>query len=400
MFATDKPRLCVYNDGMMNISNRTYRFRGFASLGVVGCLLLTSTVFGQDHTRRELTFPDVYGYVTMKCDFHMHTVFSDGLVWPTIRVQEAWRDGLDAIAITDHIEYHPHKADVSTNYARTYDIAKPAADSLGLLLVRAAEITRPEPPGHLNALFLEDIGPLCTPDYHDAVKAAADQGAFLFWNHPGWKQPGNKSVWYKEQGEFYEKGWLRGLEIVNGPDYDPIVHQWAVDKNLTPMGNSDVHDPIDMVYDGSALHHRPVTLVFASAKSLDALKEGLMERRTVIWSSTNLFGPSEYLSPIFEKSVRVMNSSIAIKGKGSATLNLYNASPCEFTLRSLDTLKGIKLPSKLVLPPGRTVACKITVTDPRDGQQTLELPFKAMNLHPAPGETQPVEIRATVHFTP
>lgn len=384
----------------MKISNRTGWFRGFALLGVAGSLLLASAAIAQDRTRRELTFPDIFGYVTLKCDFHLHTVFSDGLVWPTIRVQEAWRDGLDAIAITDHIEYHPHKADVSTNYARPYDIAKPAADSLGLLLVRAAEITRPEPPGHLNALFLEDIGPLCTPDYHDAVKAAADQGAFLFWNHPGWKQPGNKSVWYKEQGEFYEKGWLRGLEIVNGSDYDRIVHQWAVDKNLTAMGDSDAHNPIDMEYDESAARHRPITLVFAHAKSLSALKEGLMESRTVVWSTTNLFGPSEYLKPILEKSVRVMNPSVSIKGKGSATLDLYNASPCEFTLRSLDTLKGIKLPAKLVLPPGRSVACKITATDPRDGLQTLELPFKAVNLHPAPGETQPVQIRATVQFTP
>ena len=385
---------------IMKISNPATRLRGLACLGLAGPLLFACAAFGQDRARRELTFPDVYGYVTLKCDFHMHTVFSDGLVWPTVRVQEAWRDGLDAIAITDHIEYHPHKADVGTNTTRSYDIAKPTADSLGLLLVRAAEITRPEPPGHLNALFLVDAEPLCTPDYHDAVKAAADQGAFLFWNHPGWKQPGNKAVWYKEQGEFFARGWLRGLEIVNGPDYSPIVHRWAVDKNLTPMGNSDVHGPIDMSYDASAEHHRPVTLVFANEKSLSSLKEGLMDRRTVIWSSTNLYGSSEYLKPLLEKSVRVLNSSIKIQGKGSATLNLYNESPCEFTLRGQDTLKGIKLPGKLVLPPGRTVACKITATEVRDGGQTLLLPFMAANLHPAPGETQPVEIRVTVQFKP
>ena len=46
---------------------------------------------------------------TLKCDFHIHTVFSDGKVWPDIRVAEAWQEGLDAIAITDHIEYRPNK---------------------------------------------------------------------------------------------------------------------------------------------------------------------------------------------------------------------------------------------------------------------------------------------------
>ena len=59
--------------------------------------------------RRMLNMPDIPGYVTLKCDFHSHTVFSDGNVWPTQRVGEAWRDGLDALAITDHIEYQPHK---------------------------------------------------------------------------------------------------------------------------------------------------------------------------------------------------------------------------------------------------------------------------------------------------
>ncbi len=53
--------------------------------------------------------PDMSEYKTLKCDFHMHTVFSDGLVWPTIRVDEAIDEGLVAIAITDHLEYLPHK---------------------------------------------------------------------------------------------------------------------------------------------------------------------------------------------------------------------------------------------------------------------------------------------------
>jgi len=65
--------------------------------------------------RKEIRIPDIAGYRTLKCDFHMHTVFSDGNVWPTVRVDEAWREGLDAIAITDHVEYHPHKEDIPPN---------------------------------------------------------------------------------------------------------------------------------------------------------------------------------------------------------------------------------------------------------------------------------------------
>ena len=55
-------------------------------------LLIAVSVSAQD--RVEINIPDIPGYRTLKCDFLMHTVFSDGDVWPTVRVQEAWAEGL------------------------------------------------------------------------------------------------------------------------------------------------------------------------------------------------------------------------------------------------------------------------------------------------------------------
>ena len=59
-------------------------------------------LFAQE--KGKIVIPDLKDYLTLKCDFHIHTVFSDGSVWPTVRVDEAYREGLDAISITDHIE--------------------------------------------------------------------------------------------------------------------------------------------------------------------------------------------------------------------------------------------------------------------------------------------------------
>lgn len=59
----------------------------------------------------------------MKCNLHTHTVFSDGLVRPTVRIDEAYREGLDVIAITEHIEYRPHEEDVKANHNRSYEVA-------------------------------------------------------------------------------------------------------------------------------------------------------------------------------------------------------------------------------------------------------------------------------------
>ena len=78
-------------------------------------LIVFATSAGFAQNRREINVPDILGYKTLKCDFHVHTVFSDGDVWPTVRIQEAWMDGLDVIAITDHIEYRPHSQDIDAD---------------------------------------------------------------------------------------------------------------------------------------------------------------------------------------------------------------------------------------------------------------------------------------------
>ena len=40
-------------------------------------------------TRNEINIPGFDDYRVLKCDFHTHTVFSDGLVWPDGRIYEA-----------------------------------------------------------------------------------------------------------------------------------------------------------------------------------------------------------------------------------------------------------------------------------------------------------------------
>ena len=95
-------------------------------------LLATCLMNVQAQRRNEIQVPDLDGYTTLKCDFHMHTVFSDGLVWPTVRVDEAYREGLDAISLTEHIEYRPHKKDVVADHNRSFDLCQKQAEKLGL----------------------------------------------------------------------------------------------------------------------------------------------------------------------------------------------------------------------------------------------------------------------------
>ena len=71
---------------------------------IVNVFLIISSAIGHENDRK-IEFPDVPNYKTLLCDLHMHTVFSDGSVWPNIRVMEANKDGLDVIATTEHLEY-------------------------------------------------------------------------------------------------------------------------------------------------------------------------------------------------------------------------------------------------------------------------------------------------------
>ncbi len=346
-----------------------------AVLGLVAMLLCAGGVLAQ--VRHEVRIPDIPGYVTLKCDFHQHTVFSDGNVWPTVRVDEAWREGLDAIAITDHIEYQPHKNDIPTNHNRPYDIALPAAKDKGILLIRGTEITRDTPPGHFNALFLDDINPLDTKDLLDCMAAADKQGAFIWWNHPDWKP--EHIGWFDIHTTLYEKKYMRGIEVVNGDTYSASVHQWALDKNLTFMANSDIHAP-SLVEVSTAEKHRPMTLVFAKEKTIPAVKEALEAGRTAIWFEDKIIGRREYLELLFVAAVRI--TDIQREGKAVRfTIRNRSAVPMD-----LEKAEGPG-PKNVTLPPDSLLRVRLNASSP---EQTLKLSYVARNFLVAPGTGLPV----------
>jgi hypothetical protein len=63
------------------------------------------TIHQYKEARKEIILPQVRGLNIYKADLHTHSIFSDGSVTPQFRVSEAWQDGLDVIAITEHMEY-------------------------------------------------------------------------------------------------------------------------------------------------------------------------------------------------------------------------------------------------------------------------------------------------------
>lgn len=331
--------------------------------------------------RHEVNFPDLPGSQTLICDFHMHTVFSDGSVWPTVRVAEAWRQGLDAIAITDHVEYQPHKADLPTNHNRPYELASGPAKTVDLLIARATEITRDTPPGHFNALFLDDVNPIDTKEFLAAIEEANKQEAFVVWNHHAWKGE-ELGGWLEVHTTMFDNKWFQGMEICNGDSYYPTAHKWCLQKNLTMMGNTDIHDA-DLRLKSATDDHRTMTLVFVKQRTLPALKEALLEGRTVVWFKDQLIGRKEQLGPLFDACVQVAVPHLT-SGK-NLWVKIHNVSDVDVELER----SGGVGPLLLTLPARTTSLVRIITDQPAP----LELQYKATNFLVGPEENLPVVLK-------
>jgi hypothetical protein len=375
-------------------------------ISVVVILIISQLTFLPDcqaAARTEVKIPNIPGYLVLKCDFHMHTVFSDGAVWPSIRAEEAWREGLDAFAIADHIEYQPHEEDVRTNHNRSYEIARPRAEALGLEIIKGAEISRDMPPGHFNAIFLKDANALDANEWPDAIRTAIEQKAFVFWNHPGWtgQQPEGKSIWYDEHTELFEKGWMHGIEIVNGNEYYPLAHKWALEKKLTMLGNSDVHNPTNLDYQFHESRHRTMTLVLAKEKSEAAIKEALLQRRTVVYWKNVLIGEEKYLTPIFNQSIDIINSDVTLKGKKAVYVQIHNKSEIDFELVAEGAADDILAPPNITLYGNKTVLFKIRAkSEELSGKKQVRLVYRIKNLLIAPEQGLREGLTINVEFVP
>ena len=354
--------------------------------------ILPITLLSQSSNPRIIEFPDIPNYRTLKCDFHIHTVFSDGNVWPSIRVDEAIKDGLDAISLTEHIEYQPHGEDIPhPDRNRSYEIAKNQAKPHDLLVIHGAEITRGMPPGHANAIFIEDANKLKIDDPYEAYREANRQGAFVFWNHPNWVAQYRDGI-AKLTGmhdTLIAENLLHGIEVVNDLTYSDEAFQIVLDNDLTAIGTSDIHGLVDwqyMIPDGG---HRPICLVFAEEKTEESIKEALFAKRTVAWFNNMLIGHDEVLTPLVNACLEIVEATyqgpssvmtVVVKNNSDATFIMNNQS--EYTLHSDGHI--------FTLPAMEETTIEVKTLDQL---AEIELQLEVMNAYTAPKSHPTVRLR-------
>lgn len=321
-----------------------------ALIATSSCLAQTDTIqyrtfkgYLNQHNRGTIHIPDILGYRTIKADLHLHTHQSDACVAPYFRVWEAYQEGLDAIALTDHQPQPRYNKNPDGNISHLQ--AMRDAEVKSITLIRGAELTSHaykgnyKDVGHLNILFTTDNNRYYprTDDLnaHQADSILAIAQADSVWvttNHPGWPDKDSEfSAWLIGQ---IKKGRIQGVEIFNDQEFYPRAIDYVYDYNLAPIGATDCHWPIAWRFDLSRAH-RPMTLIFARDNSVKAIREALFDRRAVAYADNTLAGRKEYVEPLLRASLSVQKTGR--KNKTGYEVAITNASDIPYTLADTTT---------------------------------------------------------------
>lgn len=361
---------------------------------------------------RRINFPKLAdGRSVLAVDLHTHSVFSDGYVWPDVRVEEAKRDGLFALAVSEHLEYQPKAADIPhKDRNRSFQLASEAAkvrpnatgvDKQPLMVINGSEITKSTiQPGHMNAVFLTDANAVMPKAGLNAVDAAREQlktanaqGAFTFWNHPYWtsQTPNGVATLDPVHADFIKQGLLHGIEVANGADMSDEALKIALDNNLTILGTSDIHGLIDWDYDLEHGGHRTATLVLTNSETPDGLKAALKAGDTVAIYNDNLVGKPANVEAVVRSTLRIEVDQ-ALPRTTVVPVSVINDSPIDYVLENMGPEGAYDEGHVFTVKSGSTFT--LLIKNVPDASR-LSLTFKALNTYIAPREHLTVQLRDT-----
>lgn len=348
----------------------------------------------------KIVIPDTKDYLLLTGDMHMHTIFSDGNVWPTTRVEEAAAEGVEVICITDHLDDRHRKLLKNGDFTRdrnySYDVASKKGEELGVIVIKGAEISRGMPPGHFNTFFISDVEPIAVASDNKknhqkgmlaGLEEAAKQNAFCVWNHPHWyaQQP-VEVLWHKEHEEIFKKGYMHAIEVYNSCDgFSFEAFQWALDRNLTLICGTDVHTPMFTEYNFPAGELRPVTLIFAKENSQAGVREALEQHRTAIFADGCVYGDPQLLTQLMDACLKIKNIQFTEK-KAFVTLENISSIPMRMQ-RNGDVANVTYSRFETILPfESDTYVCRDLVYKSPLTVDEFTMSFKLENFYVAPGK--------------
>ncbi len=307
--------------------------------------------------RTEIVLPQVKGFNIYKADLHIHTSYSDGHITPAGRVEEAWNDGLDIIAITDHYEVYrnvkklfkvtaPYNADgkptkymsahdagaIMLDFNAIHDEAVEQRDKAGyeMLIIKGCEMARnSRTHGHFNCLFLKDINTLYDKDMSVAFDNVHAQGGLVIHNHPAYLRGTTDKSEFHEQ--VYGAGKIDGIEVANSLSFYPPIVRRCVEEKLFMLGGSDIHNESLRKF-GSLGVYRTMTFIMAKELTEAAIKDALLKHRTIAYSGGYLIGEEKWLTEYLNAAIECRITNINEKAD-KRTFQLTNNTSITYRLR-------------------------------------------------------------------
>lgn len=312
----------------------------------------------RNQVRSEFLIPDIDGYKGYKADLHTHTIYSDGSVMMDARIQDAWKDGIDIMAVTEHLEYRaneprlvkwmrgyvkkgtkpvnwyitrykvmPERKELMTDFQYPVEHAIEVAKMYDMTIIPGIEITRePLVFGHFNALFTTDNNAIHAAECIDAIRNAKAQGAIIMHNHPGWRRKSMDMLEFDRQ--IYAEKLIDGIEIMNGAEFYPKAITRALEHGLFMSANTDIHGVSERV---AGKVNRNMTFIFAKDKSLASVREAIENRRTLAYSFGTLAGEESLLRKFVEASLTFRKAKADKYGKMQYIIT--NNSSVEFLVK-------------------------------------------------------------------
>jgi|GEM_PF-5772810 hypothetical protein len=302
--------------------------------------------------RRDLSWPRIDRFDVVLCDFHCHTTHSDGALSPQERVFEAFEDGIDLLAITDH--------NTSSGFQEASDVANGS-----VMVIPGIEVsTRNYSEGGHFVLIGPAMEGMRKPDIRedrellDWIRACKELGAISILAHP---LPAMTPI----VSEMMEEGLIDGIEVENqscrgdwesrqmyGSWFYPQAMGWARGRRISILACTDAH-----VLARTQGSQRSCTLVLSRDRSWEGVRDAILEGRAVGWFDGMLWGPKELLDLIWSGSVRFQTKyeiSPSFKGK---ELVFENLSPFPFRVSISEcSVPWVRFPDRemIIWPKGKS----------------------------------------------
>jgi len=215
--------------------------------------------------------PEMLRRRPLRCDFHVHTTYSDGRNSPAEMVLRGRELGLDALAITDHNQY--------VGSQEAIEVAERLG--LGLLCFAGEEVSAPD--WHL--LAIDARAPIeQAPAGYAGLRAAIDRvhslGGRAYLAHPYWTTSRRHHLPPADYERLLTEGGLDGIELLGDVAWEDNLRslaRWSelgVEGGYPILGNSDTHGAAH-TFGGFW------TLVWAEAQTREAILRAIDERCSV-----------------------------------------------------------------------------------------------------------------------